>query len=53
MGKKHSIAKPASGGRKNGIFKIAGANFKEKKGGRTPKEIVSKLKVVRNIKKIC
>ena len=31
MGKKHSIAKPAAGGRKNGIFKIAGANFKDKK----------------------
>ena len=37
-GPKHSSSKP----RNNGIFKVAGQNFKDKKG--KPKEVTSKLK---------
>jgi len=45
MGKKHSTSKPG-GGRTNAIFKIAGANFKEKKSNNKPKEVTSKLKTI-------
>lgn len=44
MAKKHSTSKPGNG-RSNGIFKIAGANFKEKKSGKT-KEVTTKLKLI-------
>jgi len=44
MGKKHSSSKPGVG-RTNAIFKIAGANFKDKKSGK-PKEVTSKLKLI-------
>ena len=46
MGKsKPSYNKP----RTNGIFKVAGQNFKTEKKGK-PKEVTSKLKLVREIK---
>ena len=48
MGKKHSTSKPG-GGRTNAIFKIAGANFKEKKSNNKPKEVTSKLKTVSSV----
>merc|ERR1712080_261522 len=44
MGKKHSSSKPGVG-RTNAIFKIAGANFKDKKSGK-PKEVTSKIKLI-------
>ena len=40
-GPKHNNSKPRS----NGIFKVAGTNFKDKKG--KPKEVNSNLKLVR------
>ena len=52
MGKKHSTSKPG-GGRTNAIFKIAGANFKEKKSNNKPKEVTSKLKTVSSVCQYC
>ena len=52
MGKKHSTSKPG-GGRTNAIFKIAGANFKEKKSNNKPKEVTSKLKMVSSVCLYC
>ena len=52
MGKKHSTSKPG-GGRTNAIFKIAGANFKEKKSNNKPKEVTSKLKTVSSVCPYC
>ena len=52
MGKKHSTSKPG-GGRTNAIFKIAGANFKEKKSNNKPKEVTSKLKMVSSVNLYC
>ena len=52
MGKKHSTSKPG-GGRTNAIFKIAGANFKEKKSNNKPKEVTSKLKTVSSVCYYC
>lgn len=43
-GPKHNNAKPRS----NGIFKVAGTNFKDKAGKGKPKEVSSNLKLVRN-----
>ena len=40
-GPKHNSSKP----RNNGIFKVAGQNFKNDKKGK-PKEVTSKLKLV-------
>lgn len=47
-GPKHSSSKP----RNNGIFKVAGQNFKDKKG--KPKEVTSKLKLIsrKNVDKV-
>ena len=42
-GPKHSSSKP----RNNGIFKVAGQNFKVKDKKGKPKEVTSKLKLVR------
>ena len=41
-GPKHSSSKP----RNNGIFKVAGQNFKVKDKKGKPKEVTSKLKLV-------
>ena len=41
-GPKHNNVKPRS----NGIFKVAGQNFKKEKKGK-PKEVTSNLKLVR------
>jgi len=41
-GPKHNNAKPRS----NGIFKVAGTNFKDKAGKGKPKEVSSNLKLI-------
>merc|ERR1712059_182625 len=44
MGKGPKYGANAKGSRNNGIFRVAGANFKNQKG--KPKEVISKLKVI-------